>query len=56
MNHNRLSRPGNAISRESLLAMAESVDRAAHDLAQAYPEVIVELVFGDHALRGRQRT
>jgi maleate isomerase len=41
MNHNRLSRPGNAISRESLLAMAESVDRAAHDLAQAYPEVIV---------------
>jgi maleate isomerase len=40
MNHNRLSRPGNAISRESLLAMAQSVDRAAHDLAQAYPEVI----------------
>jgi len=41
MNHNRLSRPGNAISRESLLAMAESLDRAAHDLAQAHPEVIV---------------
>jgi maleate isomerase len=41
MNHNRLSRPGSAISRDSLLAMAESVDRAAHDLAQAYPEVIV---------------
>jgi len=41
MNHNRLSRPGSAISRESLLAMAESVDQAAHDLAQAYPEVIV---------------
>lgn len=41
MNHNRLSRPGSAISRESLLAMAESVDRAAYDLAQAYPEVIV---------------
>jgi maleate isomerase len=41
MNHNRLSRPGNAISRESLLAMAESLDRAAHDLAQAHPEIIV---------------
>lgn len=41
MNHNRLSRPGNAISRDSLLAMADSVERAAHDLAQAYPEVIV---------------
>jgi maleate isomerase len=41
MNHNRLSRPGNAISRESLLAMADSVEQAAHDLAQAYPEVIV---------------
>jgi len=40
MNHNRLSRPGSAISRESLLAMGESVERAAHDLAQAYPEVI----------------
>ncbi len=41
MNHNRLSRPDSSISRESLLAMADSVDQAAHDLAQAYPEVIV---------------
>lgn len=40
-NHNRLSRPGSSISQESLVAMAESVDQAAHDLAQAYPEVIV---------------
>lgn len=40
-NHNRLSRPGSAISRESLLAMGESVEQASHDLAQAYPEVIV---------------
>ena len=40
MNHNRLSRPGSSISRASLLAMMESVERAAHDLAQAYPEVI----------------
>ena len=40
-NHSRLSRPGSDTTRESLLAMAESVDRAAQDLAQAYPEVIV---------------
>jgi maleate isomerase len=41
MNHNRLSRPGAAISSDSLLAMAESIERAAFDLSQAYPEVIL---------------
>ena len=41
INHNRMSRPGTAITKESLLAMINSLDRAAHDLAQAYPEVIV---------------
>ena len=41
MNHNRMSRPGSGITRESLLAMMESVDRAAYDLAQAYPDVIL---------------
>ena len=41
INHNRLSRPGSGITKESLLAMIDSVDRAAHDLAQAYPEVIL---------------
>jgi maleate isomerase len=41
MNHNRLSRPGSAMSAESLRTMAESVDRAAHDLAQAHPEMIL---------------
>ncbi len=41
MNHNRLSRPGSGITRESLLAMIDSVERAAYDLAQAYPEVIL---------------
>lgn len=40
-NHNRLSRPGSGITDESLVAMAKSIDRAAYDLAQAYPEVIV---------------
>jgi maleate isomerase len=39
--HNRLSRPDSSISKESLLAMMDSVDQAALDLAQAYPEVIV---------------
>ena len=38
---NRLSRPGSGITRESLLAMIDSVDRAAHDVAQSYPEVIL---------------
>ncbi|ANN65867.1 aspartate/glutamate racemase family protein [Bordetella bronchialis] len=41
MNHNRLSRPGSGISADSLLAMADSIGRAASDLAQAYPEIIL---------------
>lgn len=40
-NHNRLSRPGAGITSDSLVKMAESIGRAAHDLAQAYPEVIL---------------
>ena len=38
---NRMSRPGSGITRESLLAMMDSVERAAYDLAQAKPEVIL---------------
>ncbi|MEX2643634.1 MAG: aspartate/glutamate racemase family protein [Acetobacterales bacterium] len=38
---NRLSRPGTAITRESLLAMMRSTERAAEDVACARPEVIV---------------
>ncbi len=41
MHHNRLSRPGAAISSDSLMAMAQSVERAAFDVSQAYPEVIL---------------
>ena len=41
MHCNRLSRPDSSLSEESLLAMANSVDRAARDLAQTYPEVII---------------
>lgn len=37
---NRLSRKGSG-TRDSLLNMVDSVDRAAHDLAQTYPEVIL---------------
>ncbi|GGI27640.1 MULTISPECIES: maleate cis-trans isomerase family protein [Bradyrhizobium] len=41
LNHNRLTKPGTAIAKEAQLAMANSLDRAASDLAQANPEVIV---------------
>lgn len=41
MNHNRLSRPEAALTKESLVAMGESAIRAAHDLAMARPEVII---------------
>lgn len=40
MNYNRLSRPEVEMSKDSLLTMAASVDRAARDLAYALPEVI----------------
>lgn len=40
-NHNRLSRPGAGINSDSLVKMAESIDRAAYDLAQAHPELIL---------------
>lgn len=39
--HNRLSRPGSVMSQDSLRAMADSVEQASYDLAQAYPEVIL---------------
>lgn len=41
MHCNRMSRPNSSLSEESLLAMSQSVERAARDLAQTYPEVIV---------------
>ncbi|GGE31287.1 maleate cis-trans isomerase [Agaricicola taiwanensis] len=41
MHCNRLSRPDSSLSEASLLAMEASVDRAASDLAQTQPEVIV---------------
>lgn len=41
MHVNRLSRPDSSLSADSLLAMARSLPRAARDLAQTYPEIIV---------------
>lgn len=52
-NHNRLSRPGAVMSSESLTKMAESVDRAAFDLAQAYPEIILYGCTSGSFLMGR---
>lgn len=40
-NHNRLSRPEAGLTKESLLAMGESVARAAADLAYARPDVVM---------------
>ena len=40
-NHNRLSRPEARLTKESLLAMGESVVRAATDLAYARPDVVM---------------
>lgn len=39
--HNRLSRPEARLTKESLLAMGESVTRAAADLAYARPDVVM---------------
>jgi len=42
MNCNRLSRPGKGVKKaESLLRMADSIDRAAHDMALVEPELIL---------------
>jgi maleate isomerase len=41
MHCNRMSRPNSSLSEDSLLAMTQSLARAAHDLAQTYPEIIV---------------
>lgn len=41
MHCNRMSRPNSSLSEESLLAMSQSLERAARDLAQTYPGIIV---------------
>lgn len=39
--HNRLSRPGTGMSKAQLVGMMESLERAAKDIAQSYPEIIL---------------
>ncbi len=42
MNHNRLSRPGAGVKKiDSLLRMADSIERAARDIALVCPEIIL---------------
>lgn len=39
--HNRLSRPGSDMTKGQLVGMMASLERAAKDLAQSYPEIIL---------------
>lgn len=52
LNHNRLSRPDSIQTKESILAMNNSLELAAHNLAQAYPEVIAYACTGGSFLEG----
>jgi maleate isomerase len=52
LNHNRLSRPDNQQTPESILAMNDSLAQTARDLSQAYPEVIAYVCTGGSFLEG----
>lgn len=52
LNHNRLSRPDSIQTAESILAMNDSLELVAHNLAQAYPEVIAYACTGGSFLEG----
>lgn len=52
INHNRLSRPNSIQTKESILAMNDSIELVAHNLAQAYPEVIAYVCTGGSFLEG----
>jgi maleate isomerase len=52
---NRLSRPGTALSRESLLGMIPSVERAARDLADMRPSVMLYACMTGTFLAGHAR-
>lgn len=52
INHNRLSRPNSIQTRESILAMNDSLDQSARDLAQCAPEVIAYACTGGSFLEG----
>jgi maleate isomerase len=52
-NYNRLSRPHSVSTKESLLSMVSSLERAARDLAQVHPEVILFACTSGSFLEGR---
>jgi maleate isomerase len=52
LNVNRLSRPDSIQTSESILAMNDSLELVAHNLAQAYPEVITYACTGGSFLEG----
>jgi maleate isomerase len=52
LNHNRLSRPDSIQTPESILAMNDSLELVAVNLAQAYPEVITYACTGGSFLEG----
>ncbi len=53
MNHNRLSRPSAQVTRDDLLAMNASVERAARDLAFARPDIIAYACTSGSFLEGQ---
>ena len=53
VNYNRLSRPHSVSTKSSLLSMLPSLERAARDLAQAHPEVILFACTSGSFLEGR---
>ncbi len=52
LNHNRLGRPDAQQTRESILAMNDTLAQTARDLSQAYPEVIAYVCTGGSFLEG----
>lgn len=52
LNHNRLGRPNSIQTPESILAMNDTLDQTAKDLAQAYPDVIAYVCTGGGFLEG----
>ncbi len=53
VNYNRLSRPHSVSTKDSLLSMVPSLERAARDLAQVHPEVILFACTSGSFLEGR---
>lgn len=54
-NHNRLGRPDNQQTKESILAMNATLAQTARDVSQAHPEIIVYACTGGSFLEGLGR-